>query len=502
MRITLSLATLLMLALWTAPRSATVTLDPNTSFQTIEGLGVAVADWLYGSNNTAQVANLMVQDLGASFLRVYPEPDFEPSQGQFAPTATNTAAQFAVVQRAVAAGLDRVVLSTFSPPAWMKDNGSLVNGGHLLANMYPAYAEYYSRYVQAMNAAAGRSVVYAVSPENEPEWGQWYSSCIFTYTEMRDAIKAIGQRCATDGLAVKLFAAETLITANWGPYFGTALQDTTAARLLNTLAVHAYENNGVTATSPSAASWRRVRDAAASRSKTAWMTETSGYDASFGNAFTYANGIYTALKYGQLSGWVYLNFNTCTGCNEQEALCINGTPKPIYYASKNYYKWIRPGAVMIKANSSDTSVLSLAFVHPANRTFTMVLTNAGSASASVTLSGGGLPGTCSAWRSSASENCVAIANVTGNSLTLPAQSITTLYATGYATSVREVPTGISRKTGRPGLTGRCEAFALDGRRVGGGVDAEKVGVEHSRSGARGVYCLRAPGGVAAVALTR
>jgi O-glycosyl hydrolase len=500
MRTTLALAAALVLALWTAPRSAAVTLDPNTRFQTIEGLGVAVPQWLYGPNNTTQIANLMVNDLGASMLRVYPEDDFEPSQGTFRPTATNTAAQFAVVQKAVAAGMPHVILSVFSPPAWMKDNNSLINGGHLLPTMYTAYAQYYSEYVKAMNSATG-TTVYAASPENEPEWAQWYTSCIFTYAEMRDATKAIGQRFEADALTTKIFGAETLITANWGPYFGTTMADTAAGRQLDALAVHAYENNGVTASSPSAAAWRRVRDAAAAKGKTAWMTETSGYDATFGNAFTYANGLYTALKYGQLTGWVFLTFNTSAGANEQEALCIDGTPKPIYYASKNYYKWIRPGAVMIKANSSDTSVLAIAFAHPANQTFTMVLTNTGSASASVNLTGSGLPGTCSAWRSSASENCVAIANVTGNSLTLPAQSITTLYATGYATSVHQEPTGISRQAGRTGLTGRCEAFALDGRRVGG-VDAAKVGVEQGRLGAQGVYCLRSAGRTAAVVAAR
>jgi glucuronoarabinoxylan endo-1,4-beta-xylanase len=291
----------LTLGLCSIASAATITLDPDSTFQTMEGLGVAVPQWLYDANNTTAMANMMVNDLGASMLRVYPEDNFNPSAGQYRPTAANTAKQFAVVQKAVAAGMPRVILSVFSPPAWMKDNNSLVNGGNLLADMYDDYAEYCTRYVQAMNSAAG-TTVYAVSPENEPEWAQWYTSCIFTYTEMRDAIKAIGTRMDGAGVAAKIFGAETVVSANWGAYYGITVQDTTARRLLDVLAVHAYENNGVTASSPSATTWRRVRDAAKTHNKTVWMTETSGFDATFDDGLTYANGLYTALKYGGLSG--------------------------------------------------------------------------------------------------------------------------------------------------------------------------------------------------------
>jgi glucuronoarabinoxylan endo-1,4-beta-xylanase len=485
MRTTCALALTLTLLPCAASRSATVTINPAVTYQTMEGLGVAVPQWLYAANNTTAMANLMVNDLGATMLRVYPEDDFEPSLGQFRPTATNTATQFAVVQKAVAAGLPHVILSVFSPPAWMKDNNSLVNGGHLLPSMYQPYAEYYSRYVQAMNAAVGPNAVYAVSPENEPEWAQWYTSCIFSYTEMRDAVKAIGLRLEADGLpGVKMFSAETVVSANWGPYYGTTMADTAAARILDVLAVHAYENNGVTASSPSASTWRRVRDAAKQRDKTAWMTETSGFNATFGDALTYANGLYTALKYGELSGWVFLTFNTPTGANEQEALVINGTPKPIYYTSKNYYKWIRPGAVQVDAVSSDTNVLAIAFAHATNATMTIVMTNRGSSSASVTLSGSGLPSTFQAFRSSASQNCVSIAAVSGGSLTLPGQSITTLFATGYVTAVRE-PARAALRSARADLSGPHEVFSLSGRRVA----TETRG----RAGGAGVYCVRALG---------
>ncbi|MBD3239047.1 MAG: hypothetical protein GF331_00570 [Chitinivibrionales bacterium] len=474
------------LGLCTAAAAAAIDLDPSTQHQTMEGMGAAVAEWLYSQNNSQQIMDMMVQDLGASMLRVYPEQDFEPSPGNFNPNASRTSAQFEVVKKAVNAGIERVLLSPFSPPAWMKTNGEIENGGHLLADKYDDFAEYFSRYVQAMNAEMGKDVVYAVSPQNEPEWAQWYASCVYTYEEMRDVTKAIGLRLEADGLDCRIFGAETVVSANWGPYYGYTMQDPTAKRLLDVLAVHAYENNGVTASSPSAQKWRMVRDAAATHGKGVWMTETSGFDAGFDDALEYANGIYTSLKYGDLSGWVFLNFNTSSGANEQEALCIDGNPKKLYYTSKNYYKWIRPGAVRITSTSSDENVLAVAFIHPQNETMTIVLTNTGTASTTATLNGVGLP-SFTAYRSSSSENCIEVNSVSGNTVTLPAQSITTLYGTGFTVAVKN-PARRSPTVPRHTAPSDGVIYNLNGRRMPrtahGGMQTRSIHLP------AGVYCVR------------
>ena len=58
-------------------------------------------------------------------------------------------------------------------------------------------------YCEECAAEAGVDV-YAVSPENEPEWPQWYVSCVYTPEEMRDVIIALGQRFETEGLDTKI----------------------------------------------------------------------------------------------------------------------------------------------------------------------------------------------------------------------------------------------------------------------------------------------------------
>ncbi len=55
--------------------------------------------------------------------------------------------------------------SPWSPPAWMKSNQSTV-GGELLTRFYPAYARYFVRYIQAMQAHGIR--IDAITVQNEP----------------------------------------------------------------------------------------------------------------------------------------------------------------------------------------------------------------------------------------------------------------------------------------------------------------------------------------------
>ena len=73
------------------------------------------------------------------------------------------------------------MLSTWSPPAWMKSNGELQHGGKLLDEYKPAWAEYYCKFIEDM---AGRGIrIDAMSVQNEPEAVQRWESCIYTAEE-------------------------------------------------------------------------------------------------------------------------------------------------------------------------------------------------------------------------------------------------------------------------------------------------------------------------------
>ncbi|MEP6929333.1 MAG: glucosylceramidase, partial [Flavobacterium sp.] len=59
----------------------------------------------------------------------------------------------------------KIMGSPWSPPVWMKDNGSS-KGGSLQPQYYQVYAEYFVKYIQAMKAQG--IVIDAITPQNEP----------------------------------------------------------------------------------------------------------------------------------------------------------------------------------------------------------------------------------------------------------------------------------------------------------------------------------------------
>ncbi len=430
-----------------------VSIDLTKPYQLIQGFGGAVPDWLYGPNNSATIADMAVNDLGLSILRVYPTPTFEPANdnndpfvadlNQFDLTDGALTNQIAVINKFVSAGLGKLILSVFSPPAWMKYNNSLEGADCLSSDpectnrlnhdMYDEYAEFYSTYIKYLEQQTG-SKVYAISPENEPRWGQWYSSCVYSYDEMKNIIKLLGQRFQDENIDVKIFAAEDLLS-NFGGYESAMMQDPECKSFTDIIATHAYSDGiNPTSISSAAARWKTASNFAQKNGKELWMTETSGYstvwDAQDG-PLVYGQLIHTALKYGNLSGWVWLTVNTSIGANEQEALIINGTPKKIYYVSKNFYRYIRPGAIRVDCTDDESKqVFISAYEHGEESRLTIVAINTSDETQTVSLQMENKPNEFTLYRTSSTENCIYAGTTDGSAVVLQPKSITTLVAEG------------------------------------------------------------------------
>lgn len=71
--------------------------------------------------------------------------------------------------------------SPWSPPAFMKDTGSLIGGGRLLKEFYPTYAEYFAKFIEAY-AKEGIKIS-AVTVQNEAHAVQTWESCLYTAEE-------------------------------------------------------------------------------------------------------------------------------------------------------------------------------------------------------------------------------------------------------------------------------------------------------------------------------
>ena len=87
----------------------------------------------------------------------------------------------------VAAAPIQLLVSPWSPPAWMKTNGQMNHGGQLRPECRAAWAQCYVRFIRAY--AAEGVPVWGVSVQNEPMAVQRWDSCIYSAEEERDFVR-------------------------------------------------------------------------------------------------------------------------------------------------------------------------------------------------------------------------------------------------------------------------------------------------------------------------
>ena len=74
-----------------------------------------------------------------------------------------------------------ILLSPWSPPAWMKDNGEMNHGGHLLSQYRELWAAYFVRYIQELKKRNLETAF--VTVQNEAAANQPWDSCLWSAKE-------------------------------------------------------------------------------------------------------------------------------------------------------------------------------------------------------------------------------------------------------------------------------------------------------------------------------
>ncbi|HLW18713.1 MAG TPA: glycoside hydrolase family 30 beta sandwich domain-containing protein [Cyclobacteriaceae bacterium] len=96
----------------------------------------------------------------------------------------------------------KIMGSPWSPPAWMKTNQSPI-GGKLKSEFYGSYAEYFVKYVKAMEENG--IPIYAVTLQNEPEHPGNNPSMLMEATEQAEFIKShLGPAFQRAGISTKI----------------------------------------------------------------------------------------------------------------------------------------------------------------------------------------------------------------------------------------------------------------------------------------------------------
>ncbi len=79
--------------------------------------------------------------------------------------------------------------SPWSPPSWMKTNGTIYGGGELIwtEEMLTTYANYFVKFIEAYRGEGYN--IYMVMPQNEPTMNTAYASCIWSGEQLNEFIR-------------------------------------------------------------------------------------------------------------------------------------------------------------------------------------------------------------------------------------------------------------------------------------------------------------------------
>jgi len=434
------------LALAANALAITVTIDATTRYQTIVGFGGRVFA-------TPQNASDIVNDAGLSAVRF---------DWCAAGNGVDDARPYTT------AGCRTVIGSCWSPPANLKDNHSIANGSLPPAN-YSAFADFTIQQLQKFRTDYGFEL-YALSPQNEPRFDEPYGSCVYSGPELIAITDTLGRRIQAAGLHTRLFLPED-VYSNWSSFNQYIVPDSANLRkYVTAIAFHGYTSNGVTPAQMNPSNLARIHGFASTYGWQAWMSENEG-DA----GMQYALDVVACLRYGKVSLYsgVVLSHSAS---DDDKAYMTASTKNLTYYVAKCFNRFIRPGSVQLRSWSPDSASFAnfVAFYDSAASALAVSMVT-GSASQSVTLQGANLPGAFQKWVTNASTLCVNQGTVAGDAaIAIPANSVVTLYGTGYA------PVAVSSRTAACSTGPRAQApsrmYDLTGRRLLPGTPLRATGL--------------------------
>ncbi len=274
----------------------------------------------------------------------------------------------------------KLFASPWSPPAWMKTNGDMLQGGKLKPELAETWARYYGRFVKAYEQEG--IAIWGLTVQNEPLARQTWESCIYTGEEERDFVRDhLGPALERDGLSrLKLMIWDH----NRGVLYARAkavYDDPEASKYVWGAAFHWYVGDHFDQVRQTYEAWPDKR-----------LVFSEGcpelYDAKRVNGWQWGEkyGLSMVMDLGNgTSAWTDWNvlLDERGGPNHVGNFCyapIHADTKTgaLTYMSSYYYighfsKFVRPGAKRISAVTDDDRLLATAFKNPDGRVAVVVL---------------------------------------------------------------------------------------------------------------------------------
>jgi len=433
--------------------SADVTVDLNTTYQTIDGFGGMQDRGWTGYNLTTAERDLLYGtgsgQIGLTIMRIR----INESQSAWGNDLVDA-------KDVVARGL-KLFGTAWTPPT----NLRVASG-----SSYKIDPSNYQGYVDHLNAFAkymktNGAPLYALGFQNEPDWcSDWGCG---TTTEMYTFAKNWGAKLRANGN--KVISAESF-SFNKG-YYDAILNDATALANLDILGTHFY----ATSKTSSDATFDYTLFKQKGGKTPFWMTEvyTAGVNDATSNTWPLcldvAYEIHRAMGLSNMSAynWWYLkrSYGPLYIATNSQGGSLAGSVSKVGYIMGQYSKYVRPGAVRVGATRvAQTDVYTTAFKK--NDSVIVVSVNRASSAKTVSFAVSGLKSTSgkkittSGTKSMADDGAVSVSSGSF-STTLDAQSISTIVFTGNTTttSVEPMKTPVA-------VQGSYEIYSASGSRLG------------------------------------
>ncbi|WP_324671167.1 glycoside hydrolase family 30 protein [Hymenobacter sp. GOD-10R] len=385
----------------------TIFVDPNHAFQTLVGIGGALTD--ASAETFAKLSKAQQQE----FMQAYYSPtkgigytlgrtniascDFSSDSYAYIADNDKELKTFNVkhdekyripfIKQAIAAAGGKLTMyvSPWSPPAWMKDNNSLVKGGKLKPEFRQSWANHYVKFIKEYERQG--IPIWGLTVQNEPMAKQTWESCIFTAEEERDFVKGyLGPTLQKGGLGDRKLIGWDHNRDLMYQRASTLFDDPEASKYYWGLGYHWYET--WTGSGMQFDNERRVHETYPTKNLVFTEGCIEKFDFSKVNDWAlgerYGNSLINDFNAGTVA-WTDWNIllDETGGPNHVGNFCyapVIGDTKSgkliytnIYYYIGHFSKFIRPGAKRIATASSRDVLQTTAFLNTDGKVAVVVM---------------------------------------------------------------------------------------------------------------------------------
>jgi len=407
-------------------------IDANIRHQKIEGLGASgafrTAEFVK-HNKKDELYNLLFKELDLDIFRI--RNTYDINQVDF-----DDMVEIAKGGEAALGKDMRIMISSWTPPARLKSNGSVIGGTLAKIDGKYVYDDFAQWWYDSLVACgeAGIKIDY-MTMQNEPDWEAPYDSCIFGPTEDANragydkALEAVWHKLNTEmgSNMPKMLDPETMGFPGTANYIENLNND-----LIYGYAHHLYNCSGCAEDPdryiPQMTSFKKVISKYGD--KPVFQTEFEHEPETWTGAMNTAVLMHNSLTVEEVAGYLYWDLfwdpnSGLVSIDSPDSYVI----KPAYYAFKQFSAFTGSDWQRVEASTDSSGLRISAYISPDNKKLTTVIINT-SADTDIDLKLSLKDFSASkgkVYRSSESEKCVNVGKYqAGKPLKLPANSITTL----------------------------------------------------------------------------